>query len=123
MSDRSSSSDGSLETVGGMSLRPLLAAGIFGFGFSGLIDVLIIHHILQWHHLLSGIYPIDTLNGLRTNIFADGLFSIGMILIAGIGAGLVWQSERRTEGVLPMRPIAGAAVIGLGVFDLRSCRV
>ena len=62
--------------------------------------------------------PMDTLNGLRTNIFADGLFSIGMILIAGIGAGLVWQSERRTEGVLPIRPIAGAAVIGLGVFDL-----
>lgn len=109
---------GSYETVDGLSLRPLLAAEAFGFGFSGLIDVLIIHHILQWHHLLSGIYPINTLNGLRTNIFADGLFSIGMILIAGIGAGLVWRSERRTEDVLPIRPIAGAAVIGLGIFDL-----
>lgn len=118
MSNRFPSFNESHETVDGLSLRPLLAAGIFGFGFSGLIDVLVIHLILQWHHLLSGIYPMDTVDGLRTNIFADGLFSVGMILIAGIGAGLVWQSERRAETPLPVRPIAGAAVIGLGVFDL-----
>ena len=98
--------------------RALVAAGVFGFGFSGLIDVIVLHHIFQLHHLVSGIYPMNTLNGLRTNILADGLFSIGMILIAGIGAGLLWQSERRSTVPLAVRPIAGAAVIGLGIFDL-----
>ncbi len=98
--------------------RSLLAAGVFGFGFSGLIDVLVLHHILQWHHLVSGLYPMNTLNGLQTNILADGLFSVGMLIIMGVGAGLLWQSERRTDVPLAMRPLAGAAIIGLGVFDV-----
>jgi len=98
--------------------RGLLAAGVFGFGFSGLIDVLVLHHILQWHHLVSGLYPIDTVDGLRTNIFADGLFSVGMLFIAGVGAGLLWRAERRTVAPLAVRPIVGAAVVGLGMFDV-----
>lgn len=73
----------SRETVDGVTRRALLAAGVLGFGFSGLIDVLVIHHVLQWHHLVSGIYPTTTMDGLRTNIFADGLFSIGMVIIIG----------------------------------------
>jgi uncharacterized membrane protein len=98
--------------------RALLAAGTFGFGFSGLIDVLVLHHVLQWHHLLSGIYPMDTLSGLRANILADGVFSLGMLSVMGVGAGLLWQCERRTDRPLAVRPLGGAAVIGLGVFDL-----
>ena len=98
--------------------RGFLAAGVFGFGFSGLIDVLVLHHVLQWHHLVSGLFPMDTVDGLRTNILADGLFSVGMLLIAGIGAGLLWRAERRTVAPLAVRPVAGAAVIGLGVFDV-----
>lgn len=101
-----------------MTRRGLLAAGVVGFGFSGLIDVLVLHLVLQWHHLLSGIYPMDTLSGLRTNILVDGLFSIGMLIIMCVGAGLLWQSERRTEVPLAIRPLFGAQIIGLGVFDV-----
>ena len=114
----SDASDPSRTLADGVSRRALVGAGVFGFGFSGLIDVLLIHHILQWHHLLSGIYPMDTLAGLRTNIFADGWFSVGMVVIAGIGAGVVWRAERRTREPLAFRPIAGSAVMGLGIFDL-----
>jgi uncharacterized membrane protein len=98
--------------------RALLAAGVFGFGFSGLVDVLVLHHVLQWHHLVSGLYPMDTLAGLRTNVLADGLFSLGMLVVMCVGAGLLWQSERRTAAPLSIRPLAGAALIGLGVFDV-----
>lgn len=98
--------------------RALLAAGTFGFGFSGLIDVLVLHHVLQWHHLLTGIYPMNTLDGLRTNLLADGLFSIGMLIVMCVGGGLLWRAERRTEAPLAVRPLAGAALIGLGVFDV-----
>lgn len=98
--------------------RGILAAGVLGFGFSALIDVIVLHHILRLHHLVSGIVPTDTLAGLRYNVFADGLFSLGAILVMGVGAGLLWQAERRAETPLPVRPLAGAAVIGLGGFDL-----
>lgn len=98
--------------------RALVSAGVFGFGFSGLIDVIVLHHILQWHHLVSGMYPMDTVDGLQTNLLADGLFLLMMVIIMGIGAGLVWQSERRANVPLAMRPLSGAALIGLGVFDV-----
>lgn len=98
--------------------RGLLGAGVFGFGFSGLVDVLVLHHVLQWHHLVSGIYPMDTVAGLRTNLLADGLFSLGMLVIAGVGAGLLWRAERAASSPLAVRPLAGSAVIGLGVFDV-----
>jgi uncharacterized membrane protein len=106
------------ETADGTTQRALLASAIAGFGFSGLIDVLVIHQVLQWHHLLSGIYPMTTQEGLRTNVLADGLFSIGMVIITGIGLGLLWQSERRTDVPLAIRPLAGSALVGLGAFDL-----
>jgi uncharacterized membrane protein len=115
MSDAATGSRGLADDV---SRRALVGAGVFGFGFSGLIDVLLLHHILQWHHLLSGIYPMNTLAGLRTNILADGWFSVGMIVVAGIGAGVVWRAERRTREPLAVRPIAGSAVMGLGAFNL-----
>lgn len=107
----------------GVPRRALIAAGVVGFGFSGLIDVLVLHLVLQWHHLVSGLYPQNTMPGLRTNLLADGLFSIAMVVIVGIGAGLLWRSERRTTSPLPLRPIAGAAVVGLGVFDLYDALV
>lgn len=101
-----------------LTRRSLVAAGIFGFGFSAVIDVLVLHHVLQLHHLLSGIYSMNTLEGLRVNVFADGVFTTVMLVVMLVGAGLLWQSERRTDVPLAVRPIAGAAVIGLGLFDL-----
>ncbi|WP_135305876.1 DUF2243 domain-containing protein [Haloarcula amylovorans] len=119
MSDKATGpTDGTSTLNDGVTRRALLAAGVFGFGFSGLIDVLVLHHVLQWHHLVSGVYPQDTLSGLRTNILADGLFSLTMLVIMCVGGGLLWQSERRTDVPLALRPVTGAAVIGLGIFDL-----
>ena len=119
MSDRTDTARGrSREMTAGTTRRALLGAGIAGFGFSGLIDVLVLHLVLQWHHLLSGIYSMGTVAGLRTNVLADGLFSIGMVIITGIGLGLLWRSERRTDVSLAVRPIAGSALIGLGAFNL-----
>lgn len=99
--------------------RAVVGAGVFGFGFSGLVDVLLLHHVLQLHHLVSNKVEPTTLTGLRLNIFADGLFSLAMLTIMSVGGGLVWAAERRrARQPLPPRPLAGAAVVGLGVFDL-----
>ncbi|MFC6837678.1 DUF2243 domain-containing protein [Halomarina ordinaria] len=98
--------------------RALLGAVVFGFGFSAVIDVLVLHHVLQLHSLVSNLYPTTTVSGLRTNVFADGVFATVMLAVAGGGAGLLWRAERRATTPLPVRPLAGAAVLGLGAFDL-----
>lgn len=96
----------------------VVGAGVLGFGFSGLVDVLVLHHVLQIHHLVSNVYDPTTLAGLRTNILADGLFSLGMLLILGVGAGVVWTAERRASRPLRLKPLAGATILGIGLFDL-----
>lgn len=98
--------------------RGLLAAGVAGFGFSALVDVLLLHHVLQLHHLLSNVYDPGTLSGLRTNLVADGAFSLVALGVMLVGLGWLWRIERRTADPLTVRPLAGAALVGLGAFDL-----
>ncbi|MFC6726820.1 DUF2243 domain-containing protein, partial [Halobium palmae] len=59
--------------------RGLVGAGTFGFGLSGVVDVLLLHLVLQWHHLISNVVAPTTLAGLRTNLVADGLFTLGTL--------------------------------------------
>lgn len=89
-----------------------------GFGFSGLVDVLVLHLVFQLHHLLSGIYDPDELETLRLNLTADGLFALVMLGVMLAGLWWLWLIERSTARPLAVVPLAGAALLGLGLFDL-----
>lgn len=40
----------------------LMTAGILlGVGLGGLLDGILLHQILQWHHMLTNVRPIDLL--------------------------------------------------------------
>ena len=96
----------------------LLGSGTFGFGFGALLDVLVFHLILQWHHLLSSRYTPQTLDGLRTNIYFDGLFSLAMVGVMLVGAGMVWRAlNRATEPHSALRAV-GSLLVGVGAFNL-----
>ena len=45
-----------------------------GLGLGGLLDGVVLHQILQWHHMLTGTgdQPPDTIAGLEANTVADG---------------------------------------------------
>jgi len=51
---------------------------VMGLGLGAFIDGVVLHQVLQWHHLLSdtGDHPIDTLAGLEANTLADGFFHL-----------------------------------------------
>lgn len=98
----------------------LVAAATLGVGFGGLVDVILFHQILQTHHLVSGYVDPTTLDGLRTNVFADGVFSLAMLLVACAGAAGLWSALVAAD---PDRPpaasaVGGAAVVGLGAWNL-----
>ena len=45
----------------GYNSMPLIIAGIFlGLGLGGFVDGILLHQILQWHHMLSNVYVLPT---------------------------------------------------------------
>ncbi len=74
------------------SLKPLAAAAFWlGFALSGFFDGILLHQILQWHHLLSAIRASD----IRFQVLADGYFHLLMYAIAGWGLWLLWRARER----------------------------
>ena len=53
-----------------------LPSFLMGLGFGGFVDGIVLHEILQWHHMISGTEPTDTVAGLELNVIADGFFHV-----------------------------------------------
>jgi uncharacterized membrane protein len=96
----------------------LLWGGVLGFGLGALIDVFVFHLIFQTHHLLSGFYDPLTYDGLRTNVMFDGLFSMGMLVITGVGMAMLWRTANGASRRLSSLVVVGAALVGAGVFNV-----
>jgi uncharacterized membrane protein len=69
-----------------------IAAGIFfGLGLGGFFDGIVLHQVLQWHHMLSSWYPITSIENLELNTFWDGIFHSSTYLFVIIGLFLLWH--------------------------------
>jgi uncharacterized membrane protein len=102
-----------------MKRRPLMTSGfVLGFGLGGFLDGIILHQILQWHHMVSSVYPMDTLEGLEINTLWDGIFHISMYLITAIGLVLLWRALTRQDTPHAPRLVIGAMLLGFGGFHL-----
>ncbi|HZC15037.1 MAG TPA: DUF2243 domain-containing protein, partial [Thermoleophilaceae bacterium] len=79
-----------------MERAPRLPGFLLGLGLGGFIDGIVLHQVLQWHHLLtgSGGEPADTVAGLEANTLADGFFHLAtwVLVVAGVTAMVrAWQ--------------------------------
>ncbi len=100
---------------------PSKVAGLlFGLGFGGFVDGILLHQVLQWHHMISHVegYPTDTLAGLEANVLADGFFHVAawVLVFAGSVATLVaWRQGR----LAPSWSFHfGLVLAGWGIFNL-----
>ena len=83
-----------------------------GFALGGFFDGILLHQILQWHHLLSLVPGIDD---LRLQVLWDGYFHLLMYAIALAGLAGLWRAQRR--GALERgRPLLGALCVGFGLW-------
>ncbi|WP_437729792.1 DUF2243 domain-containing protein [Sorangium sp. So ce1335] len=100
--------------------RAVKTAGVlFGMGAGGLIDGILFHQLLQWHHLICfSCHPGATIEDVRRNIFADGLFSVVAFGLTVAGVSKLWSALRAGAAPLPGRIFPGAAAVGWGVFNL-----
>ena len=96
----------------------LLGGGTLGFGLGALLDVLVFHLVLQWHHLLSSVYPPGTLAGLRTNVYFDGVFSLAMVGLMILGGVVIWRTLNRAERPYSPVRVFGSVLVGAGAFNL-----
>ncbi|CAO3433023.1 DUF2243 domain-containing protein [Azospirillum doebereinerae] len=93
------------------------AGGLLGFALGGFFDGILLHQILQWHHLLSAVEN-PALTDIRVLILSDGLFHALMYVVALAGLGRLWRSRRAFAVSGAGRPLLGAALIGFGVWHM-----
>ena len=96
------------------------AAGIFfGLGLGGFFDGIVLHQILQWHHMASSAgYSTQTVDGLRWNTLFDGLFHAATYVFVIVGLILLWRSARQKHLQWSTRLLAGSLLMGFGLFNL-----
>jgi uncharacterized membrane protein len=92
---------------------PLIGAFILGFAFGAFFDGILLHQVLQWHHLLSLVQG-DLYRDIRVQILADGLFHAAAFVLAAGGLVLLWRGG-------PPRPadriVLGWAVLGFAAWQ------
>jgi len=95
-------------------------AGILlGLGLGGFFDGIVLHQLLQWHHMVSRIdrFSPETVPGLRINTFADGLFHAVTYIFTVLGVTLLWRALRAGERGTA-RQLIGLALLGWGIFNV-----
>ena len=105
-----------------------LPGTVLGIGLGGFVDGILLHQILQWHHMLTSTntdnigvqyYPANTVHGLQINTIWDGLFHTFTWLAVLVGLGLLYSLVTHSRGrAWTSRVLWGWILVGWGVFNL-----
>jgi len=103
--------------------RSITVPGILlGLGLGGFIDGIVLHQILQWHHMGTSYgehasFPMSTVSSLEDNTLWDGLFHIGTWLFVIVGLYLLWRAAG--QGIhAGLRSLTGLLLAGWGIFNV-----
>jgi uncharacterized membrane protein len=100
--------------------KPSASAILLGIGLAGLVDIIIFHAILQWHHTSSHIILPNTMESLQLNILHDGVFLSFSLLIVILGTVLLLYSQdskNRNYFIIHKKSFVGLLLIGFGGFN------
>jgi uncharacterized membrane protein len=100
--------------------QPKAPAFIMGLGLGGFLDGIVLHQVLQWHHMLTatGEHPSNTVAGLETNTLADGFFHLATWVLIVTAMLLTVRAWQRRELAPPWRAHFGMLLAGWGVFNV-----
>ncbi len=101
---------------------------VLGVGLGGFVDGILLHQLLQWHHMLTSTnqdhigvkyYNPKTVSGLEMNTVWDGIFHtvcwVAVLLGLAILYSRVTHNRRR---VWTSRVLWGWVLVGWGLFNL-----
>jgi uncharacterized membrane protein len=84
---------------------------LLGFALGGFFDGILLHQILQWHHLLSLVPGLDD---LRLQVLWDGWFHALMYVLAVAALWGLWRTRRLGGAAAGGAVLAGALLLGFG---------
>ena len=98
---------------------PAAAGILFGLGLGGFFDGIVLHQILQWHHMLTSAgYPATSVGNLEINTLWDGIFHASTYVFVVIGLILLWRTAHRVHLWWSGRLLIGTLLMGFGIFNL-----
>ncbi len=98
---------------------PVSAGILLGLGLGGFFDGIVLHQILQWHHMISSAgYPPDTVENLRLNTLWDGIFHAATYVFVIAGLVMLWRTARKTHLRWSSKLLLGTLLIGFGLFNV-----
>lgn len=97
--------------------RVTVAAFVIGVALSGFFDGILLHQVLQWHHLLS-LVPGEAFRDLRTQILFDGLFHVCIYIVAALGLWLMWRARGDLSRAGSRRHVLGGVLLGFGAWNI-----
>ncbi|MCX2729264.1 DUF2243 domain-containing protein [Saccharopolyspora sp. NFXS83] len=113
---------------GGEPVSLRLPGIVLGAGLGGFVDGILLHQVLQWHHMLSSTnsdhigvryYDPASVSGLEMNTVWDGLFHTVCWLAVLVGLALLYSRvTRRRRRVWASRVLWGWVLVGWGMFNL-----
>ena len=91
--------------------RLTIGVGCLGIGLGGFVDGIVLHQILQWHHMLTDYgdhvaFPVTSVSSLEENTLWDGLFHVSTWVFVVVGVVLLWRTPS------PGRYMGGAGFVG-----------
>ena len=98
---------------------PTSAGILLGLGLGGFFDGIVLHQVLQWHHMLTSAgYPPDSVHNLQVNTLWDGLFHSTTYIFVAVGLWILWRTARRRHLRWSGKLLAATLLIGFGLFNL-----
>jgi uncharacterized membrane protein len=97
----------------------LVGAGVMlGAGLGAFVDGIVLHELLQWHHMLSSTVPPVDLFSLKLNMLWDGIFHAFAWLMTVGGLAWLWRAVGRAPLARRNEVFVGALAGGWGLFNV-----
>lgn len=101
---------------------------ILGVGLGGFVDGILLHQLLQWHHMLTSTnhdrigvryYNPHTVSGLQMNTVWDGVFHAVCWIAVLVGLAILYgRVTDNRRGLWTSRKLWGWILVGWGLFNL-----
>ena len=105
----------------GLLAAPLVSAGLLlGVGLSGFFDGIVLHQILQWHHMIcaTATCHVASVADLQRKDRQDGYFHLAVYLVTILGCVRLFQAGGIRGAQWGRSLFYGSVLFGWGLFDL-----